>query len=422
MARLFYSILWWLLLPFLFLRLWWRGRQAPAYRWRWRERLGSYACPPAKACVWIHAVSVGETLAAAPMIEALLKQHPETPILVTTTTPTGSERVGALFGDRVMHVYAPWEIPSAITGLFRHFNPQLVLLLETELWPNIVAAAAQRQVPVMLINGRLSARSARGYARVLALVKPMLEAFHMLAVQTRADAERFIALGARPEQLQITGSVKFDIGVSERQRAQAEQWREQVGRPVWIAASTHLGEDEIVLAAHRQVLARTPEALLILVPRHPERFNGVASIVTGAGLTLARRSVMAVPPADVQVFLADSMGELMLLYGFADVAFVGGSLSDIGGHNMLEPSAWSLPVVSGPYVHNFEAIAEMLSAEGGLVTVDGADQLGRTVGLLLGNALQREKHGQAANRVLTAHQGSLQRVLLLVLSNWPSLP
>ncbi len=421
MARLFYSILWYLLLPLLFARLWWRGRRAPAYRRRWAERLGFYGVKPLPGCVWVHAVSVGETLAAAPMIEALLKKYPHMPLLITTTTPTGSERVQALFGKRVHHVYAPWELPGAVARLFNHFNPHLVLLLETELWPNIVATAHKRDVPVMLINGRLSARSAKGYGKLPALVRPMLQAFTTLAVQTRADAERFEALGASPKQLVVTGSVKFDIAVSDAQRAAARHWRAQVARPVWIAASTHPGEDELVLAAHRQILARTPQALLLLVPRHPERFDSVAALIQATGFTLARRSQLATPAADTQVYLCDSMGELMQLFGFADVAFVGGSLVDVGGHNLLEPSAWSLPVLSGPYVHNFEAIAALLTDAGGLVTVNDTDQLGRSVGLLLGNAAQCRKHGEAANAVLTAHQGALQRVLSLVSAAWPSV-
>jgi len=421
MTRLFYSVLWYLLLPLLFVRLWLRGRKAPAYRRRWGERLGFYGVKPVPGCVWVHAVSVGETLAAAPMIEALLKKYPQMPLLVTTTTPTGSERVQALFGKRVHHVYAPWELPGAVARLFNHFNPQLVLLLETELWPNIVATAKQRDVPVMLVNGRLSARSAKGYGKFPALVRPMLDAFTTLAVQTRADAERFEALGASPKQLVVTGSVKFDIAVTDAQRVEALRWRKQVKRPTWIAASTHPGEDEQVLAAHRQILQRTPNALLMLVPRHPERFDSVASLVQASGLTLTRRSAAKQPAADSQVYLCDSMGELMQLFGYADVAFIGGSLVEVGGHNLLEPSAWSLPVLSGPYVHNFETIAQMLTDAGALVTVNNTDQLGRSVGLLLDNTLQQQKHGKAANAVLTAHQGALQRVLSLVSSSWPSM-
>ena len=422
MARHFYSLIWLFFSPLLFARLWWRGRRAPAYRQRWAERIGFYQGKAAEQCIWVHAVSVGATLAAAPLIEALLTQYPQCPVLVTTTTPTGSERVQALFGDRVLHVYAPWELPGAIARLFRAFNPKMVLLLETELWPNIVAAAARRDVPVLLLNGRLSEKSQRGYARVPALVTPMLNAMTMLAVQTDDDARRFKMLGARDEQVTVTGSVKFDIEVAPEMVALARQWRDSVGRPVWIAASTHAGEDEKVLQAHRRLLQAQPNALLILVPRHPERFNAVARLIRTQDFSLARRSEAQYPAAEISVYLCDTMGELMQLYGFADVAWVGGSFVPVGGHNFLEPAAWQLPLLSGPHLHNFAFIAELLQQAGALQLVNSGNGLGDMLVELFSDALRRQQMGSAAQGVLAAHKGALQRVVSVVSSSWDKSP
>ena len=251
--RLLYSLLWYALLPLLFARLWWRGRRAPAYRRRWRERLAlGLGRGRLRGSVWIHAVSVGETLAAAPLIEALLARHPDTPLVVTTTTPTGSERVQALFGDRVTHVYCPWELPAAYRRFWRAFDPRLVVILETELWPNLCAAAKAHGARLLLMNGRLSENSYRGYRRLPKLVRPMLARFDLLAVQTRAEADRFQALGADPERIRVNGSVKFDLTLDDSLRDQAAALRQRfAARPVWIAASTHPGEDEPVLALTR---------------------------------------------------------------------------------------------------------------------------------------------------------------------------
>lgn len=447
-ARFVYSCLWILLLPVLFVRMWWRGRRAPMYRQRWAERLGFYpaaALPRAQgACVWVHAVSVGEALAAVPMVEQLLLRHPDTQIVMTTTTPTGSERVRAVFGDRVLHVYAPWELPGAVRRFFNAFRPSLVLLLETELWPNIVATAAKRDVPVMLINGRLSERSQRGYARLPALVTPMLQAMRCLAVQTQADAARFQALGAAENKVVVTGSVKFDIDPDESLRHAAALWREQLGaRPVWIAASTHAGEDEPVLMAHKQLKVHFPDALLILVPRHPERFAEVGRLASAHGFSVLKRSATqqvedsysSHVEDSCDVYLGDTMGELMQMFGFADVAFVGGSLVDVGGHNLLEPSAWGLPVLTGPHLHNFTLIAQLLEQAGAMTVVADAEALAvQLVGLFGGPAVdgegaaqaqaqaqaRRQTMGDAALHVQATHRGALQRVLTLVAASWPA--
>lgn len=412
--RTLYSLLWYVLLPFLFLRLWLRGRKAPPYRQRWQERMAwGYAAGQLDGAIWVHAVSVGETLAAAPMIERLLATYPDRPLLVTTTTPTGSERVKALFGERVTHVYCPWEIPGALRRFLRAFNPALVIVLETELWPNLSAAVKKHGATLMLMNGRLSEKSYRGYAKLSALVKPMLAQFDVLAVQTPIEAERYVALGAKAERVHAIGSVKFDMTLDGALREKAGALRATFGdRPVWIAASTHPGEDAPVLAAHKAVLASHPQALLILVPRHPERFDEVAEQIAQAGLSLARRS-REEPVADAQVYLADTMGELMMLFGTADVAFVGGSFVPVGGHNLLEPAAWSLPVLTGPHLHNFTAIADMLAAANA-VSVVNDNTLSSTVAELLSAPERRHAQGAAAAAVVEANRGALDKGLALI--------
>ena len=413
--RTFYSFLWCVLLPFLFLRLWLRGRKAPAYRLRWKERMAwGYRPGTLQRSLWVHAVSVGETLAAAPLIERLLADHPDTPLLVTTTTPTGSERVTALFGDRVTHVYCPWELPCALKRFFRAFDPRLVVVLETELWPNLCAEAKRHGASLMLMNGRLSENSFRGYRKLPKLVRPMMAQFDVLAVQTQVEAERYMALGARPERVHAIGSVKFDMTLDVPVRQKAAALRAEIGaRPVWIAASTHPGEDEQVLAAHRDVMARHDDALLVLVPRHPERFDDVASLVRQQQMTVARRSA-ADPPAQAQVYLADTMGELLMLFGAADLAFVGGSLVPVGGHNLLEPAAWQKPVLTGPHLHNFTAISQLLDEAGGLSVVNDAGALATTLLALFDDAARCRAQGEAAAAVVEANRGALEKGLTLI--------
>ena len=419
--RLLYTLLWYLLLPVLFARLWWRGRRAPEYRLRWSERLALGLGPlRLRASVWVHAVSVGEVLAAAPLIRALLEHYPDTPLVVTTTTPTGSERVRALFGDRVTHVYCPWDLPGAL-GRFHHaFDPRLVLVMETELWPNLVASAYKRQVPVMLVNGRLSLSSYRGYARLPALTRPMMGALTRVLAQTPEEAERFRRLGASPNAVVVTGNIKFDLSLSDTLREQAGELRRRFDtRPVWIAASTHEGEDEAVLEAHRRVRETRPDALLVLVPRHPERFDRVAKLMGDYGFDPVRRST-GTDIGDAGVYLADTMGELLMLLGTADAAFVGGSLVPVGGHNLLEPAAWAVPVLSGPRLHNFEHVARLLDQAGALTRVHTAEELGGAITALLGDETGRQRQGEAGAAVVAAHRGALQRVVSSVAAFWPT--
>ncbi len=417
--RLLYTLLWYLLLPVLFARLGWRGRRAPDYRRRWGERLALGLRPlRLHASVWIHAVSVGEVLAAAPLIRMLLERYPATPLVITTTTPTGSERVRALFGDRVTHAYCPWDLPDALGRFHRAFNPRLVLVMETELWPNLVASAYKRAVPVLLVNGRLSLSSYLGYARLPALTEPMMGALARVLSQTEDEAARFRHLGA--DAVEVTGNIKFDLSLSDTLRDQAAGLRSSFGqRPVWIAASTHEGEDQAVLEAHGWIRQTRPDALLVLVPRHPERFDDVSALIQEYGFGCVRRSTGA-DTGNAGVFLADTMGELLMLLGTADAAFVGGSLVPVGGHNLLEPAAWRLPVLSGPHWHNFEHVARLLEHAGALTSVSNAEELGRSITGLLCNEAERERQGAAGAAVVAEHRGALQRVVSSVASFWPT--
>jgi 3-deoxy-D-manno-octulosonic-acid transferase len=415
MNRTLYTLLFHLGLPLVALRLFLRSRKAPAYGQRIGERFALNLPAMAKGSIWVHAVSVGESIAAAPMIRALLQAYPQLPVTITCMTPTGSERVRAMFADepRIQHCYLPYDLPWAAGRFLDHVQPTLAVIMETELWPNHIHQCAKRGIPVALANARLSERSARGYARFAGLTRPMLAEMSLIAVQTETEAQRFRQLGARSECVQVTGSIKFDLSIDEqllpRARALREQW--QAGqRPVWIAASTHEGEDEIILAAHRQLREHHADALLILVPRHPERFNSVFELCRGQFPTVRRSSGEPVA-ADTAVLLGDTMGELLFLYALADIAFVGGSLVPNGGHNLLEPAALSLPVLSGPHLFNFLEIAAMLREAGALQEVDDAQGLAAEVRRLVELPRDAQRMGAAGLAVMKANQGALQRLL-----------
>ena len=415
MNRILYTLLFHLGLPLVALRLFLRGRKAPAYRQRIAERFALGMPAMRQGGLWVHAVSVGESIAAAPMVRALLKAYPDLPITISCMTPTGSERIRALFADepRVQHCYLPYDLPWAAGRFLDHVRPRLGIIMETELWPNHIHQCAKRGIPVALANARLSERSARGYARFARLTRPMLAEMNLIAVQTEAEAERFRSLGARAGCVQVTGSIKFDLKIDAQLPARALELRTQwnaTQRPVWIAASTHEGEDQVILDAHRQLLEVHGDALLILVPRHPERFNAVHALCSGQ-FTTVRRSQGTLVGAQTQVLMGDTMGELLFLYALADIAFVGGSLVANGGHNPLEPAALSLPVIMGPHVFNFLEISAMLREVGALQQVDDAQGLGTAVQRLVELPQDARRMGAAGRAVMVANQGALQRLL-----------
>ncbi|KAA8739858.1 3-deoxy-D-manno-octulosonic acid transferase [Pseudomonas koreensis] len=416
MNRTLYTALFYLGLPLVAIRLWLRSRKAPAYAKRIGERF-SYGMPRLQpGGIWVHAVSVGESIAAAPMIRALLQRYPQLPITVTCMTPTGSERIQALFAGepRIQHCYLPYDLPCAAARFLDHAKPKLAVIMETELWPNHIHQCAKRGIPVALANGRLSERSARGYGRFTKLTAPMLAEMSFFAVQTEAEAQRFRDLGARPQAVEVTGSIKFDLTIDPQLLQRAHELRGQwqaLERPVWIAASTHEGEDEVVLDAHRRLLANYPNALLILVPRHPERFNSVFELCQREGFATVRRSTGANVEADTSVLLGDTMGELLFLYALADSAFVGGSLVPNGGHNLLEPAALAKPVLSGPHLFNFLDIAAQLREAGALAEVDDAEGLAVEVQRLFELPRDAQRMAEAGLAVMRRNQGALQRLL-----------
>ncbi|MDH1305116.1 lipid IV(A) 3-deoxy-D-manno-octulosonic acid transferase [Pseudomonas fulva] len=415
MNRTLYTLLFHLALPLLALRLYLRARKAPAYGRRIGERFAIKLPTMRKGGIWVHAVSVGESIAAAPMVRALLKAYPELPITLTCMTPTGSERIGALFADepRVQHCYLPYDLPWAAGRFLDHVQPRLGVIMETELWPNHIHQCARRGIPVALANARLSERSARGYGRFARLTRPMLAEMSLIAAQTEVEAQRFLALGARAACVQVTGSIKFDLKIDEQLVPRAQALRQQwaaTSRPVWIAASTHDGEDALILQAHQQLLQVHGDALLILVPRHPERFDAVHAICSQQFATVRRSTGLPVL-AQTQVLLGDTMGELLFLYALADMAFVGGSLVPTGGHNPLEPAALALPVLMGPHVFNFLEISAMLREAGALQQVDDAQGLAGAVQRLVELPQDARRMGEAGRAVMRANQGALQRLL-----------
>jgi len=413
--RLMYSALLYLALPLALLRLYWRGRGDPGHRRRWPERLGFIPPLPESGCLWVHAVSVGETRAALPLIHALLERYPALPLLVTTTTLTGSRQVRAALGDQVQHVYAPYDLPGAVRRFLHRTRPRLVILMETELWPNLLRQCASAGVPVLLANARLSERSARGYARIRGLTAAMLRDITLVAAQTEADAERFSALGA--PRVQMTGNLKYDLALSDDWQARGREIRQELlgeNRFVWIAASTHAGEDELILLAFAQLRARWPELLLLLVPRHPERFNDVATLCRQREFSTVRRSEQQPCQPETAVFLGDSMGELLRFYAAADIAFVGGSLVATGGHNVLEPALLGLPVLFGPHMFNFtEASERLLQAQAAWQVAD-AGELAAAVDRLLADPELRQAAGQSGRAVVERHRGALTALLSLI--------
>jgi 3-deoxy-D-manno-octulosonic-acid transferase len=425
MIRLLYTALLLLLTPLALLRLWLRGKANPDYRLRWGERLGFIPQLSPGKRLWVHAVSVGETIAAAPLVRAWQVRHPDWSVLVTTTTPTGSAQVRRMFGDRVEHCYLPFDLPWMVAMFLRRSRPALAIVMETEIWPNLYAAAHGRGLPLVMANARLSDKSYKAYSRLRWLVGPTLRRVALIAARGREDAERFVTLGAAASQVEALGNLKFDLERSPAVVAAGQAWREWLGqgRPVWIAASTHPGEEEQVLAAHRLLLEAQPQALLVLVPRHPERSDAVASAVKTAGLLVLRRSQVtpapALPAADSSapasgcVLLVDTLGELMNFYAASDLAYVGGSLVPNGGHNPLEPLVLGLPVLSGPQVFNFREVYAELQAMNAVTLVNDSDALGRwlVAALSCWPELGEFKYGPAVSDWLRSNQGSTTRLI-----------
>ena len=414
--RYLYTLLMYLATPVIVLRLLTRGIRYGSYHQRWPERFGIFPTPGFQGSLWVHAVSVGEVNAAEPLVKAMQAAYPQAPVVVTTVTPTGSERVRRLFGDSVFHVYLPYDLPFAVRRFLHRTRPRLAIIVETEIWPNLYFACRRRGIPLMIVNARLSERSMRGYRPARGLVRSALRCVTLVAAQSRTDAARYRLIGAPAERVVISGNLKFDMPVPDQARMAGERQRQQwgVSRPVWMAASTHEGEELAVLEAHLEVLQRLPDALLLLAPRHPDRFRAVEHLVRNLGFSVGTRSADGVPALSHQVFVIDSMGELMPFFAASDVAFVGGSLVPIGGHNVLEPAALSRPVVVGPHTFNFDDITQTLVREGGALRIESSQELGPLMQRLLRDAPAREVMGAQARYVFDSERGAVRRVMTLL--------
>ncbi len=358
--RKLYTVLFCLLLPLILMRLYWRGIKAPDYRKRWLERLSVYSKKFPQHVIWFHAVSVGEAEAVFPLVKVMQARYPDSDFLITTTTPTGSARVRAVLADSVIHVYLPYDLPVFINRFLSVFRPKIAIMMEKEIWPNLFEQCGEWKIPLFIINARLSERSARAYKRIPSLVVPALSRVTRILTQTREDKERFTEIGMPDDKIEIAGNIKFDVSIPEDVIKQGGLLKRQSfpGRFVWIVASTHKGEDEIFMDIYQQIKAEIPELLLLLVPRHPERFQSVKYRADDRQLNAVMRSSGGFCTAATDIYIADTMGELKMLYAAADIAFVGGSMVPAGGHNILEPLAVGLPVLFGPHMINFQEIAD----------------------------------------------------------------
>jgi 3-deoxy-D-manno-octulosonic-acid transferase len=411
--RRLYTLLWWGALPLLPLRLWWRGRREPLYRALPGERFGRYRGTARTAgtdVLWIHAVSLGETRAIAPLVERLLRDAPQRSILLTHMTATGREAGRALFGNRVVQAWLPYDFPFAVRRFLAQFRPRAGLLVETELWPNLTAEAARQRVPLLLVNARLSERSAQGYRRIASLSRPLFRALAGVAAQSNADASRLRELGAR--EVTITGNLKFDVAIPAEQRLRAAELRERFGanRPVLVLASTRDGEEALLLDALARATALPATTLIVIVPRHPQRFDAVAAILTERRLPFVRRSSQSKVPVDCRIVLGDSLGELLAYYVAADVAFVAGSLLPLGGQNLIEPIAAGVATLIGPHTFNFaQASSDAVAAKAALRVRDADDVFASAARLLVDDAARRELVANAQS-FIAAHRGATERL------------
>ena len=425
MLRLIYTLLFALATPFILARLWWRGRLEPGYRQYIAERFGYYLPQPLRDTVWIHAVSVGEVRAAAALVAACEKHFPQLPILLTCMTPTGRAMAVELFAHRATIAYLPYDLPSAVGRLLAHFKPRCLLIMETEIWFNLVAVCRREKIPVLLVNGRLSERSRNGYAKfapIRLLTQDALAAITVIAAQSTADAARFLALGAR--HVVVTGNMKFDLSPDVEAVARGAAWRASIlaaptkttRRHVLLAASTREGEEAMLLEAFCHVFDATArrDILLVIVPRHPQRFNDVLQMVKAAGLSVARRSAARLPDDDIQVWLGDSMGEMAAYYALCDVAIIGGSFEALGGQNFIEAAALGKPAIVGPHVFNFSDAVRLAKNAGALMQVADADSAMRAAQSLLYDAAQQREIGVAALQFTAMHRGATEKTMGLI--------
>jgi 3-deoxy-D-manno-octulosonic-acid transferase len=414
--RFLYVLLTYLLAPVLVGFEAWQALTRAEYRGRISQRLGFGTRLARRGCVWVHAVSVGEVQAAAGLVQELRRRHHDLPIVVSTVTPTGAERARALFKDTVQHRYLPYDLPGSVGRFLDRIAPRAAIILETEIWPTLYRELRRRGIPVVLGSARLSARSVRRYRRLGLLARDTLSPNVLIGAQTPADADRFVAIGAPPAQVQVSGNIKYDLEIGPAQVAAGRALRAAWGsaRPVWIAGSTHEGEEAAALAAHATLRATHPDALLLLVPRHPQRFESVRQLLEKRGVRYQQRSSGALPLRDDEVYLVDTLGELQMLYAAADVAFVGGSLVPIGGHSLLEPAVLGMPILSGPNTQNGQEIAELLAQAGALQTVGGQEELASALRRWFDDPASAQAAGASGRRAVAANRGAVDRLVAMV--------
>ncbi|TDR72480.1 lipid IV(A) 3-deoxy-D-manno-octulosonic acid transferase [Paludibacterium purpuratum] len=410
--RALYSLLWRLATPLVRRYLRRRGKKTPAYLEYWDERFGRALNAKHQGAIWVHAVSVGETRAAMPLIQALQQQWPGVPLLITQMTPTGRACAEALYGEQAEIRYLPYDYPQGVHAFLQAYRPRFGVLMETELWPNLIAAAHEQSIPLFLANARLSEKSYRGYRRFAALIRPALRQLTAVAAQSKDDAERLAALGASDPQ--VCGNTKYDFTPPPAQALLGAEFKQRLGdRPIVVCASTRDGEEALILQAWR---AHRPQALLVIVPRHPERFDEVAQLALANGFTLQRRSDQQPVLPETQVWLGDSMGEMFAYYHAADLVFIGGSLMPLGGQNLIEPASIGRPVLIGPSCFNFAEASQIAFECGAACQVSDSDRLVDLINQLLVDAPRRVAMGQAGLAFSKAHRGASQRIVELIAS------
>ena len=414
--RFIYTVLFYFLVPIILLRLFWRGFKAPEYRNRWTERLAVYKHHYPKNVIWIHAVSVGEVEAVLPLVKHLQTQYSSSNFLITTTTPTGSARVKAVLSETVSHVYLPYDLPCVVSRFLKVFKPRIAIFMEKEIWPNLYGQCAANKIPLMIINARLSANSAKGYKKIPSLVKPALANVSWIATQTEEDGQRFVEIGASESLVSVEGNLKFDISIDEQviQQAQTIRHNTFADRFVFVVASTHTAEEDVFFDIYPQLKQRIPELLLVIVPRHPERFKEVQKLSEKSGLKTCMRSSHLPCTDDDDVYIADTMGELKQLYGAADLCFVGGSMVPVGGHNVLEPAIMNVPILFGPYMVNFKEIAAKVLALNAAVQCADKQEIVATVSHLYQDEKERELMVLKARQFVDENQGATERIAGLI--------
>lgn len=410
--RYIYSFVFYLAVPFILIRLFWKGRKSPDYRKRWWERFGFVKPLSKEGAIWVHAVSLGEMVVAKPLIKAIQARYPDAPIVITNMTATGAAMAKQLECEGVYGFYVPYDLPDVVNRFIKRIRPKLLIIMETELWPNLVHYVSHQNIPILLANARLSEESAAGYQRIKQIIQPLLSQMNMIAVQTQEEVLRFVALGANPDQTIALGSIKFDIPVPEALVQEGKALRESWGaqhRPFLSAASTHGGEDEKVLKAFAKVRETYADAMLVLVPRHPERFDEVAKLCEKSGYKVVRRSQKVLCDETTDVFIGDSFGEMFLYYALADVVFLGGSFARVGGHNLLEPAALSLPLVTGTHIFNFAEVFKLLDKQEAIMQVHDEDELSEAWLKLLNDKEKASEMGMRAKQVVLQNQGALEK-------------